>query len=114
MEGIEVNSGVQIARDAKLDLGEVTQEITITAQAATIDTEHVTAQVVAGQQVMERIPTGRSPWAVTNTVPGVTPSTYDVGGSSGTQEPALVIHGSTNADKKYMIDGDRKSTRLNS
>ncbi len=104
-QGIVINSAVQVTTDARLELGEVTQEMTVNAQTATIDTEHVTAQVVTGQQVMEGIPTGRSPWAVTNTVPSVTSSTHDVGGSSGTQEPSLVVHGSTNADKKYMIDG---------
>lgn len=104
-QDISISSAVQVTSNATLQLGNVTEQVTVSAQAETIDTEHVTQQVVAGQQIMENVPTGRSPWAVTNTVPAVTPSTFDVGGSSSTQEPTLVVHGATNSDKKYMIDG---------
>ncbi|HEV2385742.1 MAG TPA: TonB-dependent receptor [Candidatus Acidoferrales bacterium] len=104
-KGIVVNSAVEVTANAKLQVGAVSQQVTVSAEPGTIDTEHVTAQTALGQDVMENIPTGRSPWALTNTVAGVMTSTYDVGGSSGTQEPSLSEHGSTNADKKYMFDG---------
>ena len=52
-------------------------------------TEHVIDATVATQAVMEGVPTGRSPWAIANTVPAVTPSAFDVGGSSGMQQSAL-------------------------
>ncbi len=69
-EGIAINAGIQVTLDAKLELGDIAQEVTVRALAATIDTEHVTSQVVAGQTVMEGIPTGRAPWSISNTVAG--------------------------------------------
>ena len=105
-QGIVLNTGVQVASNARLDLGEVTQEVTVEALAATIDTEHVTSQSVASQAVMEGIPNGRSPWAIANTIAAVATTTYDVGGSAGMQQAALTAHGSNgSADQKFMIDG---------
>ncbi len=103
---IVLNTGVHVDANVKLELGDVTQAVTVEAQAATIDTEHVTLQSVANQAVMEDIPTGRSPWAIANAVPAVATATFDVGGSAGMQQSALVAHGSNgSADQKFMIDG---------
>ncbi len=104
-EGITINSAVQVTVNAKLEIGDVSQNVTVEANIATIDTEHVTSSTVASQAVMEGIPTGRSPWAIGNTVAAVTPSTFDVGGSSGMQQSSLTAHGSNSADQKFMIDG---------
>jgi len=105
-QGIVINTGVDVTTNAKLDLGDVSQEVTVEALAATIDTAHVTSQSVASQAVMEGIPTGRSPWAIANTVAAVVTATYDVGGSGGMQQSALTSHGSNgSADQKFMIDG---------
>ncbi len=104
-EGIVVNSAVQVTTDAKLAVGDVSQDVTVSVQAATIDMEHVTAETVATQAVMEGVPTGRSPWAIANTVAGVTPTAFDVGGSSGMQQSSLTAHGSNSSDQKFMIDG---------
>ena len=103
--GIQLTSAVQVTVNAKLEIGEISQEVTVQESATSIDVEHVTSSTVATQAVMEGIPTGRSPWAIGNTVASVTPSTYDVGGSSGMQQSALTAHGSTSADQKFMIDG---------
>ncbi|HLX43787.1 MAG TPA: TonB-dependent receptor, partial [Bryobacteraceae bacterium] len=104
-QNIVINTGVQVAANAKLDLGDVTQQVTVEAAVATIDTEHVTSQTVANQAVMEDIPNGRSPWAIANSAPAITTSAFDVGGSSGMQQASLTAHGSTTADQKFMIDG---------
>lgn len=103
--GVIVNTGVQVTTNARLDLGDVNQQVTVEATAVTIDTQHVTSQTVANQAVMEDIPNGRSPWAIGNSVAAVTSQVYDVGGSSGMQQSALTAHGSSTADQKFMIDG---------
>ena len=112
-ENIVINTGVQVTLSPKLDVGDVTQAVTVEATAATIDTEHVTLQDVATQAKMEDIPTGRSPWAIANTIAGVAAAgsgvgagPFDVGGSNGMQQVALVAHGSnSSADQKFVIDG---------
>ena len=104
-QDIVINTGVQMTVNASLSVGDVTQAVTVEAQAATIDVEHVTSSTVANQAVMEDIPNGRSPWAIANSVAAVAPSAFDVGGSGGMQQASLIAHGSTTADQKFMIDG---------
>jgi hypothetical protein len=103
--GIVLNSAAQVTTNAALSLGDVTQEVTVTVENTAIDTEHVIAATVADKEVLDGIPTGRSPWAIANTVASLAPSTFDVGGSSGMQQSSLVSHGSTSSDEKFMIDG---------
>ena len=112
-ENIVINTGVQVTVSPSLEVGEMTQAVTVEAAAATIDTEHVTLQDVATQAKMEDIPTGRSPWAIANTIAsvvaagsGIGAGPFDVGGSNGMQQVGLAAHGSNNsADQKFVIDG---------
>src|SRR6266567_619982 len=105
VQGIEINSGVQVTTNVRLDLGNVSEQVTVRAEATTIDLEHVTQTSVANQAVMENLPNGRSPWAIANAVAGVVTAVYDVGGSGGMQQSGLTAHGSNVADQKFMIDG---------
>jgi outer membrane receptor protein involved in Fe transport len=102
---IAVNSAVTVTADSKLAPGSVSQEVVVNGSAVSIDTENVASQAVLGQQLLEGIPAGRSPWAEANLVPSVMPSGRDVGGSTGMQAATMVVHGSTVADQRFMIDG---------
>ncbi len=103
--GVVVDAAVDVTSNAKLSVGNVAQQIVVNANAATIDPENVSVQAVLGQQLLEGVPTGRSPWANANMVPAVMPNTYDVGGSAGMQAATMIVHGSTVADQRFMIDG---------
>ena len=112
-QNILINTGLQVTVNPRLEVGEMSQAVTVEAQAATIDTEHVTAENVVGSAVKEGIPNGRSPWAIANTVAGVVATgsgvgngPVDVGGSNGMQQVGLISHGSNaSADQKFVIDG---------
>lgn len=103
--GLILNSAVTLTADAKLALGSVSQEVVVNGSAVTIDTENVASQQVLGQSMLEGIPSGRNPWAEVNMVPAVVPNLRDVGGSSGMQASTMVVHGSSVADQRFMIDG---------
>jgi hypothetical protein len=103
--GIIIKAGVQTSMDCALKVGDITQTVSVRALPETIDTTQVTAQAVVGQNLMEGIPTGRAPWSISNTVAGVIPATYDVGGSTSTQAATLTVHGSNISDQKFAIDG---------
>ncbi len=102
---ITVNSAVTVTTDAKLPIGGVSQEVVVNGSAMSIDTENVASQQVLGQQMLEGIPSGRNPWAEANMVPAVVPNSRDVGGSTGMQAATMVVHGSSVADQRFMIDG---------
>src|SRR5205814_479719 len=91
--------------NAKLEVGNVTETITVTGESPTVDTRSNLQQTVMNQEVLEGIPSGRDPWSVAKIIPGVQVSTYDVGGTQSFQQSSLSAHGSSTNDVSYNIDG---------
>jgi hypothetical protein len=91
--------------NAKLEVGSVTETITVTGESPTVDTRSNLQQTVMNQEVLEGIPSGRDPWSVAKVIPGVQVSTYDVGGTQSFQQSSLSAHGSSTNDVSYNIDG---------
>jgi len=91
--------------NAKLEVGSVTETITVTGESHTVDTRSNLQQTVMNQEVLEGIPSGRDPWSVAKVIPGVQVSTYDVGGTQSFQQSSLSAHGSSTNDVSYNIDG---------
>jgi hypothetical protein len=91
--------------NAKLDVGSVSETITVTGDSPTIDTRSNVQQTVLTQEILEGIPSGRDPWSVAKIIPGLQVSTYDVGGTQSYQQSSLSAHGSSTNDVSYNIDG---------
>jgi hypothetical protein len=104
-EGIVITSAFQATVNVSMDVGQVVEMVTVSGESPPIDTSNVVNQTVTGQDIIERIPNPRDPWVLARMVPGVQPGRFDVGGTEGMQQYALVIHGSRDSDKKFAIDG---------
>jgi hypothetical protein len=91
--------------NAKLEVGNVSETITVTGESPTVDTRSNVQQTIMGQQVLEGVPSGRDPWSVAKIIPGVQVSTYDVGGTQSIQQSSLSAHGSNTNDVSFNIDG---------
>ena len=91
--------------NAKLEVGNVTETITVTGESPTVDTKSNLQQTVMSQEILEGVPTGRDPWSLAKVIPGVQVSTYDVGGTQSFQQSSLSSHGSNTNDVSYNIDG---------
>jgi hypothetical protein len=91
--------------DAELALGEVQETITVTGDVPLVDVRNSVAQSVMNREVLDTIPTGKDPFAVGQLIAGVTTSTPDVGGTQIMQQPTLQVHGSSNNDNVFMVDG---------
>ncbi len=91
--------------NARLELGNVEETITVTGESPTIDVRSTLQQTVMGQDVLEGVPTGRDPWSLAKLIPGVQVSTYDVGGTQSVQQSGMSSHGSNTNDVSYNIDG---------
>src|SRR5439155_22360136 len=50
-------------------------------------------------------PAGRNIWALGSTLPGITLSAPDVGGTAGMQQTSLAVHGSQRRDNVIQVDG---------
>jgi hypothetical protein len=102
---IVVNASFTAAVNAQLEVGSVTEVITVSGQSPLVDTRSTLQQTVMGQDILESVPTGRDPWSVAKIIPGVQSSTYDVGGNQAMQQSALRVHGARDEDKNFAIDG---------
>jgi hypothetical protein len=90
---------------AKMEVGSVSETITVTGESPTVDVRSNLQQTVMNQEILEGIPTGRDPWSLAKLIPGVQVATYDVGGTQSMQQSSMSAHGSSTNDVSYNIDG---------
>ncbi len=102
---IRINAAFTATINAKLEVGAVTENITVTGESPTVDTKSNLQQTVMSQEILEGVPTGRDPWSLARLIPGVQVSTYDVGGTQSMQQSGLSAHGSSGSDVSFNIDG---------
>jgi hypothetical protein len=102
---IAISAAFVAAVNAKLEVGNVSETITVTGQSPTVDTKSNLQQTVMNQEILEGIPSGRDPWSVAKVIPGLQVSTYDVGGTQSIQQSNLSAHGSSTNDVSFNIDG---------
>jgi hypothetical protein len=104
-EGIAISAAFVATVGAKLEVGSVSETITVSGESPTVDTKSNLQQTVMNQQILEGVPSGRDPWSIAKIIPGVQVSTYDVGGTQSIQQSSLSSHGSSTNDVSYNIDG---------
>ena len=104
-DAIQISASFTATVNAKLEVGSVTESITVTGDSPTVDTKSNLQQTVMTQAILEGVPSGRDPWSVAKIIPGVQVSTYDVGGTQSFQQSSLSSHGSSTNDVSYNIDG---------
>src|SRR6185436_11561128 len=102
---IRISASFVATVNAKLEVGSVSETITVTGESPTVDTKSNLQQTVMNQEVLEGIPSGRDPWSVAKVIPGLQVSTYDVGGTQSIQQSSLSSHGSSTSDVSFNIDG---------
>jgi len=104
-EDIRINATFVATVSVKLEVGSVSETITVTGESPTVDTKSNVQQTVLTQEVLEGVPSGRDPWSVAKLVAGVAVSTYDVGGTQSYQQSSFSAHGSSTSDVSFNIDG---------
>jgi carboxypeptidase family protein/TonB-dependent receptor-like protein len=104
-DDIRVSGAFVATVNVKLEVGNVSESITVTGESPTIDTKSNVQQTVLTQEVLEGVPSGRDPWSVAKLVAGLAVSTYDVGGTQSYQQSSFSAHGSSTSDVSFNIDG---------
>lgn len=104
-EGIRVSAAFTADVPVRLAVGQVAERVTVTGESPVVDTKSNVQQTVMGQEILERVPTGRDVWSLAKIIPGVAVGTYDVGGTQGMQQSDISAHGSRTDDKTFAIDG---------
>ena len=102
---VRISAAFVATINAKMEVGSVSETITVTGESPTVDVRSNLQQTVMNQEILEGIPTGRDPWSLAKLIPGVQVGTYDVGGTQSMQQSSMSAHGSNTADVSYNIDG---------
>ncbi|MGH9145003.1 MAG: TonB-dependent receptor, partial [Vicinamibacterales bacterium] len=104
-EGLTLPASFTATVNADLAVGQLEESITVTGESPLVDVRGSVSQSVMNRATLDTIPTGKDPFAVGQLIAGVTTSTPDVGGTQVMQQPTLQVHGSSNNDNVFMIDG---------
>jgi len=104
-EGIVLPTSFTAAINADLAVGTLEEAITVTGASPLVDVQRSVSQSVMTRETLDTIPTGKDPFAVGQLIAGVTTTTPDVGGTQIMQQPTLQVHGSSNNDNVFMVDG---------
>ena len=104
-EGITLPASFTATVNADLPVGTFAEAVTVTTAVPLVDVRSSVSQTVMNRETLDAIPTGKDPFAVGQLIAGVTTSTPDVGGTQVMQQPTLQVHGSSNNDNVFMVDG---------
>jgi hypothetical protein len=98
-----IDTGFNAAIDHKLEIGALTEEVTVTGASPVVDLKETSVGAVFDLSTLEKIPTARDPWQIIGMTPGVVAG-LNVGGSSSGQQVGLTSRG-TSANVQWNLDG---------
>ena len=101
---ITVNADVTARADLKLEIGSLTEGVTVTGEAPLLDTTSALKQTVMSHEILNQLPNRFDLWSMARVMPSVAMSQVDVGGSASFLQSGPTVHG-TNNENGYFIDG---------
>jgi hypothetical protein len=101
--GIIITTGFSAPVDQKMEVGNKTEEVTVSAAPPVVDTKKTNTGSTFTKDILENIPSARDPWQIINMTPGVQAG-LNVGGSSSGQQVGLASRG-TGANVQWNLEG---------
>jgi len=102
-QDVVITTGFNAQIDQKLEIGQMSEEVTISAVSPVVDTKKASTSATFTAEVLEKIPTARDPWQIINMTPGVQAG-LNVGGSASGQQVSLASRG-TQANVQWNLEG---------
>ncbi|MEP6994759.1 MAG: TonB-dependent receptor, partial [Acidobacteriota bacterium] len=102
-ENVVVSLGRSTELTETLKLSSVAATVTVTEEAPLLDTRKVQSGAVISQAELTSIPTGRDPWVLLQSVPGVTLDRVNVAGSESGQQSTFASKGAVAGS--FTLDG---------
>ena len=100
---IVLTSGFSAPVNPRMEVGNMSEEVTVSAAAPVVDTKKTTVGGTFTAEILEKIPTARDPWQIINMTPGVQAG-LNVGGSSSGQQVGLQSRG-TSGSVQWNLEG---------
>ena len=106
IDDVTVGAGTTMTINGTLKLGTLSEEVTVSSAAPTIDLEAATVGVNWGKESLEALPFGKSLPSLVGMIPGLYSTQYDVGASTmgGTAAPPSRTYGKVGGNV-VMYDG---------
>ena len=101
---VVITAGFTASVNAKLQVGQVEQTTTVEGEPV-VDVQTVATSTTFDQELLQDIPAGRDPWSTVAQMPGVTSTTFDVGGNNSFQQSTMQVHGSTPGEQIFSFNG---------
>ena len=101
---VVITAGFTATVNAKLQVGQVQQIMNVEGEPV-VDVQTVETATTFDQQLLQDIPAGRDPWSTVAQMPGVTLTTFDVGGNQSMQQSTMQVHGSTPGEQIFSFNG---------
>lgn len=107
-ENILLEAQDRARADVTLDLGDLTQSVTVQADVSLLQTETASRGQIISNQIISNLPTqGRNPFQIAWSMPGVVKTgdwrylrSFDIGGTTG-----FSINGGKRGDNEVLLDG---------
>src|SRR5688572_27916023 len=100
---IVIVTGFNAPLDMKLEVGAMSEELTVSAAAPVVDTKKTSSGATFTSEILEKIPTARDPWQIIGMTPGVQAG-LNVGGSASGQQVGLSSRG-TGSNVQWNLEG---------
>ena len=104
-DGLELPSDFTATLSAELKVGALEETITVTGASPIVDVSSTTRVQVLSREILDAVPAGRTIYALSQLVTGVTLNAPDVGGSRAMQQTYMSTRGLTSANNIVQIDG---------
>ncbi len=101
--GIVLVAGQNAGINQALEIGAMTEEMTVSGAAPVVDVKKTTTGAVFDANILQKIPSARDPWQIINMTPGVQAG-LNVGGSSSGQQVGLESRG-TGSNVQWNLEG---------
>ena len=102
-DGIELTGLFTATVDATLEIGPLSDTITVTAETSPLDVHGAKRELTLSDEIIRAIPTARSYNALVVLIPGVLTTSNDT--VTGTATTAFPIHGGRTTEGRLLLDG---------
>ncbi|HEY6546832.1 MAG TPA: TonB-dependent receptor [Vicinamibacteria bacterium] len=102
---VVVNTGVNVNLAMAMKVATVEETVTVTAETPIVDTKKGGTGMNVSREELSKIPNGRDPWVILQTIPGVVVDRVNIAGNESGQQSLFQGKGSERTDATWSLDG---------
>jgi Carboxypeptidase regulatory-like domain len=102
---VDVKAGASTPIRASLAVAGVSEQVQVSAEPPAVDPRRQAIATTLSTAELQNIPSGRDPWVVLQTIPGIVVDRVNVGGSESGQQSNYSAKGADFGDNTWNLDG---------